>query len=89
MWGKFARAVLSGQFRLSPWSIVAAIGTVLYTISPIDLVPELFVGPLGYIDDLGLWGVLLVILRWELGRFEKQVASTSVTISGTATRDAN
>jgi uncharacterized membrane protein YkvA (DUF1232 family) len=89
MWGKFAKAVLRGEYKLSPWSIVAAIGTILYTISPIDLIPELFVGPLGYIDDLGLWGVLLVILRWELGRFEKSVAATSVTISGTATRDAN
>ncbi len=87
MWWKFAKAVLSGQYRLSPWSIVAAIGTVVYTISPIDVVPELFVGPLGYIDDLGLWGVLLMILRWELGRFEKRVDPTSVTITGTATRD--
>jgi uncharacterized membrane protein YkvA (DUF1232 family) len=89
VWWKFTKAVLSGEFRLSPWSIVATIGTILYTISPIDLIPELFVGPLGYIDDLGLWGVLLAILRWELRRFEKSVAATSVTISGTATRDAN
>jgi uncharacterized membrane protein YkvA (DUF1232 family) len=88
MWGKFAKAVLSGEYKLSPWSIVAAVGTILYTISPIDLIPELFVGPLGYIDDIGLWGVLFAILRWELGRFEKSVAAKSVTISGTATRDA-
>lgn len=87
MWGKFAKAVVSGQFQLSGWSIVAAIGTVLYTISPVDIVPELLVGPLGFLDDLGLWGVLLAILRWELGRFEKGVAAKSVTISGTATRD--
>ena len=89
MWGKFAKAVLSGQHRLSAWSIAATIVTILYTVSPIDLVPELFVGPLGYIDDLGLWGVLLAILRWELGRFEKGLAATSVTISGTARRDAS
>ena len=89
MWGKFAKAVLSGEYKLSPWSIVAAIGTVLYTISPIDLIPELFLGPLGYIDDIGLWGALFAILRWELGRFEKGVAAKSVTISGTATRDAS
>ena len=88
MWGKFFRAVISGQYRLSRWSIVAAIGTILYTISPIDLIPELLVGPLGYIDDLGLWGVLLAIVRWEFGRFEKQVAANALIISGTATRDA-
>jgi uncharacterized membrane protein YkvA (DUF1232 family) len=89
MWGKFTKAVLTGKHRLSPWSIIAAIGTVLYTVSPIDVIPELFVGPLGYIDDIGLWGVLLAILRWELGRFEKGLVAKSVTISGTARRDAD
>jgi len=85
MWGKFAKAVLTGKHRLSPWSYIIAIGTVIYTISPIDAVPELIVGPLGFIDDLGLWGVLVAVMRWELRRFETAAAKRSVTIPGTAT----
>jgi uncharacterized membrane protein YkvA (DUF1232 family) len=89
MWGTFAKAVLTGKHALSGWSIFAVIATVLYTVSPIDAIPELLVGPIGFIDDLGLWGVLVAILRWELGRFEKGVGAKAVTIRGTATRDAD
>ena len=89
MWGKFAKAVFRGEHKLSPWTYVATIATVLYTIWPLDILPDYLLGPVGMIDDLGFWGVLLVILRWELGRFEKGVAAKSVTISGKATRDAD
>jgi uncharacterized membrane protein YkvA (DUF1232 family) len=86
MWGKFFKAVLTGKHTLSGWSIFAVIATVIYTISPIDAIPELFAGPIGFIDDLGLWGVLVAVFRWELGRFEKGAGAKSVTIPGTATR---
>lgn len=89
MWGKFAKAVLRGDYKLSPWTYFYAIATIIYTIWPLDLLPDYILGPVGMIDDLGFWGVLLAILRWELGRFEKSLAANSVTISGTATRDAN
>ena len=36
--------------------------TVLYLLSPIDVLPELFTGPLGFIDD----GVLLTIFVTEV-----------------------
>ncbi len=87
MWGKFAKAVLTGKHKLSAWTFVLAIGTVIYTISPIDAVPEFFLGPIGFIDDLGLWGVLVAIFRWEMGRFERDIAAQSVTIPGSATRE--
>jgi uncharacterized membrane protein YkvA (DUF1232 family) len=87
MWVKFAKAVLTGQHRLSRWSVVATIVTVLYTLSPVDLIPELLVGPIGLIDDLGLWGVLAAVFRWEMSRFEKGMGAKVVTIPGTATRD--
>ncbi len=89
MWGTFAKAVLTGKHTLSGWSIFAVIATVIYTISPIDAIPELFTGPIGFIDDLGLWGVLVAVFRWELGRFEKTQAASAVTIPGTAKRNAS
>merc|ERR1711936_405127 len=40
--------------RLLYWPKVIAYGflTALYIWSPIDLIPEKFVGPFGYVDDL-------------------------------------
>jgi uncharacterized membrane protein YkvA (DUF1232 family) len=32
-------------------SILAALGAIAYGISPIDVIPELLVGPLGFGDD--------------------------------------
>jgi uncharacterized membrane protein YkvA (DUF1232 family) len=89
MWVKFAKAVFRGEHKLSPWTYVATIATIIYTIWPLDVLPDYLLGPVGMIDDLGLWGVLAAIFRWEMGRFEKGVGAKAVTIRGTATRDAN
>ncbi len=85
MWGKFAKAVLTGKHHLSPWSYIMAIVTVIYTVWPLDAIPDWVFGPIGFIDDLGMWGVLVAILRWELGRFERGVTAKAVSIPGTAT----
>ena len=61
MWGKFFKAFVNGEWRLSPLSWLAAIGTVIYVLSPIDLVPEAFIPVVGYIDDLGLWGIMSIL----------------------------
>ncbi len=34
-------------------------GAVAYFVSPIDLIPEAIVGPLGYVDDIGLAAFVL------------------------------
>ncbi len=34
-------------------------GAVAYFLSPIDLVPEIILGPLGYVDDVGLAAFVL------------------------------
>ena len=34
-------------------NILVAIACALYTISPVDFVPEVIFGPLGMVDDLG------------------------------------
>lgn len=72
-WGRFVRAVLTRQWRISPVSWIAVIGTLIYIVSPIDVIPELLLPIVGYIDDLGLGGVMLLLAnreraRWEAGR---------------------
>ena len=80
MWGRFIKAILRGQWKLSPWSWIAAIGTILYVLSPIDFVPEAFLPIVGYIDDLGLWGVMSVLLAREKSRWEASLRSGSVDL---------
>ncbi|MGH1362844.1 MAG: YkvA family protein [Calditrichia bacterium] len=41
----------------SIWGIL--ILTILYLVSPIDLLPEALLGPLGFIDDAALFAYLI------------------------------
>ena len=36
-------------------AVLVALGAIAYGASPIDIVPELLVGPLGLTDDLAVW----------------------------------
>jgi len=71
-WWNFVRAVFRKEHKLAPMTWVAAVFTVIYTISPIDFIPDMF--PIvGQLDDLGLWGVLLLIAAREKSRYEVAV----------------
>jgi uncharacterized membrane protein YkvA (DUF1232 family) len=75
--------------RLPRWAWVLLIATIIYDISPIDLIPEGIFGPFGFADDAALTTVVLAFLGWKFGRPQKNVASTAVTVPGTATRDVS
>lgn len=36
-------------------AVLVALGAIAYGASPIDIIPELLVGPLGLADDLAIW----------------------------------
>ncbi len=72
MWS-FLKAVKNREHRVAPTTAIAAIAAVIYTFAPIDLIPELVLGPLGFVDDIGLWGILAVLFareqhRWQTGQ---------------------
>ena len=72
MWWEFLKAVKNRQHRVAPGTWVAAIAALVYTVVPIDLIPELLLGPLGFADDLGIWGIFAVLFtreqrRWQAG----------------------
>ena len=69
-WWTFTKAVFRGEHKLAPTTWIAAVATVIYTISPLDFIPELFLGPLGLVDDLGVWAVFLSLAAREKSRFE-------------------
>ena len=71
MWS-FLKAVKNREHRVAPTTAVAAVAAVIYTFVPIDLIPELVLGPLGIVDDIGLWGIFAVLFareqrRWQAG----------------------
>jgi uncharacterized membrane protein YkvA (DUF1232 family) len=72
MWWRFLKAVKNREHRVAPTTWVVAIAAVIYTFAPIDAIPELVLGPLGFADDLGVWGILALLLtreqrRWQAG----------------------
>ena len=50
------------------WIIFGIILCCVYIISPVDLVPEVLLGPLGIIDDAGVLGFMLFLVKqlWAL-----------------------
>jgi len=65
----FLKAVKGGEHRVAATTWVAAIAAVAYTIAPIDLIPELVLGPLGFGDDISVWGILAVLVAREHRRW--------------------
>jgi uncharacterized membrane protein YkvA (DUF1232 family) len=51
---------------------LAVILVVLYVIMPLDLLPEWILGPLGFLDDLGLVAWAFWYLRRPKEREQKQ-----------------
>ena len=68
MW-RFLKAIMDREHRLAPTTWAAAIAAGVYTFAPIDLIPELVLGPLGFVDDIGIWGILAVLLAREQRRW--------------------
>ena len=79
-WGRFARAVLSRRWKISALSWLGAIGTIVYVLSPIDVIPELFLPVVGYIDDLGVWGVMMLLANREKARWETARNASAIDI---------
>ncbi len=42
------------RYRIPPRGLIAMGGAAIYLISPIDIAPEMILGPLGLVDDAGV-----------------------------------
>lgn len=72
----FVRAVKDREHRLAPTTWVAGAAAIVYAVAPIDLIPELFFGPLGLADDVGVWGILAVLFAREHARWRAGLTAT-------------
>ncbi|XP_003386546.1 PREDICTED: E3 ubiquitin-protein ligase RNF170-like [Amphimedon queenslandica] len=54
------------------WIVFILLLTLAYLISPIDLLPELILGPIGFIDDIGSFIAammyIVILYRQDMGR---------------------
>jgi len=41
------------RYRIPPRGVVAMIGSLVYLASPVDVLPEIVLGPIGLLDDAG------------------------------------
>jgi uncharacterized membrane protein YkvA (DUF1232 family) len=79
MWRAFFRAVRRGEHRVASLTWIALAGTILYTVWPIDLIPDV-VPIVGLLDDLGLWGVMVMLATRERQRWVAQLKDSAVNI---------
>lgn len=62
---------ISGDYNKIPWFIIAAIGTtLLYVLSPIDLIPDFF-PVIGYMDDAAMVAICLKFIGDEVEEYKK------------------
>ncbi len=60
-----------GEYRAIPWwAISAIVFTLLYVVSPIDLIPD-FIPVIGYLDDAAVVSVCLMLVEQELQTYKK------------------
>jgi uncharacterized membrane protein YkvA (DUF1232 family) len=51
--GMAAIGFIMWRYRIPPRGLVAMIGALVYLASPIDVLPEVVLGPIGLLDDAG------------------------------------
>ena len=62
------------RYRIPPRGLIAMIGGLVYLASPVDVLPEVLLGPLGIVDDAGVVTAVAVFvykLMTVKGRLEQ------------------
>lgn len=70
---------LMWRYRIPPRGLIAMGGAALYLISPIDVVPEALLGPLGLVDDAGVVAAV-VLFVYKLVTVRKMLADGGVDL---------
>ena len=62
--------VFTGKYKKVPAGTVAAIvGTLLYVLSPVDLLPDFLPG--GFVDDAGIIGLCSTFTKYDVEQYKK------------------
>jgi uncharacterized membrane protein YkvA (DUF1232 family) len=67
----FVRDYSSGRYREIPyWAVSAAALSLIYVLSPVDLVPDFIVGA-GFLDDAAVVAFSLRLIEAELAKYKE------------------
>ena len=62
--------IFTGKYKKVPAGTVAAIiGTLLYVLSPVDLIPDFLPG--GFVDDAGILALCLKFTKYDIEEYKK------------------
>lgn len=73
------------KYRIPPRGLVAIGGALIYLVSPIDVLPEALLGPIGLVDDAGVLAVAVMILL-RLARAQQMLTDAGVDLTKRRTR---
>lgn len=79
MWWKFIQAVRNGEHRVAPLTWIAGAGALIYALWPLDLIADMLL-PFGLIDDLGVWGLLLILVTREKQQWEARLKDGAIDV---------
>jgi len=65
------------RYRVPPRGLVAMIGSLIYLASPVDVLPEVVLGPLGLLDDAGVVTAAAVFV-YKLVTVKRRLAEAGV-----------
>ncbi|MCO1655319.1 YkvA family protein [Pseudonocardia humida] len=68
------------RYRIPPRGLIAMGGAALYLISPIDIAPEMVLGPLGLVDDAGVIAAVALFV-YKLVKARRILADGGVDVS--------
>lgn len=71
---------LMRRFRIPPRGVFAMGAAAVYLLSPIDLVPEAILGPLGLIDDAGVLAAVALFV-YKLVKARRILADGGIELS--------
>lgn len=78
-------AYVMWRFRVPPRGVVAMVGALVYLATPIDVLPEALLGPLGLVDDAGVVASA-VIFVYKLVTARNMLRDADVSLPGRSSR---
>ena len=78
---KMLSDIFTGKYKKIPVGTIAAIvGTLLYVLSPVDLIPD-FIPVIGYLDDAAILAACLNFTRFDVEEYKKEKEEDTKEIS--------
>ena len=62
-------ALVMWRYHLPPRGLIAMIGALVYLVSPLDVLPEALLGPVGLLDDAGAATAVVVVMALATRQF--------------------